>query len=44
MQLLIRCHKIGEAEKKLYDFVAEYFGKENTFLVLNVDPATVTGS
>ena len=37
----IRCHQIGEAEKKLYSFVAEYFGKENTFFVMNVDPATV---
>ena len=35
------CHRIGEAEKKLYSFVAEYFGKENTFFVMNVDPSTV---
>ena len=39
--IAIRCHQIGEAEKKLYSFVAEYFGKENTFFVMNVDPSTV---
>ena len=40
-QLAIRCHQIGKAEKKIISFVAEYFGKENTFFVMNVDPATV---
>ena len=37
----IRCHNIGKAEKELYLFVSEYFGKENTFFVMNVDPSKV---
>ena len=39
--IAIRCHKIGEAEKKLYSFVAKYFGKENTFFVMNVNSSEV---
>ena len=31
----VRCHFFGEKEKSLYDFVESYFGKENTFLVIN---------
>lgn len=39
--IAIRCHKIGETEKKLYSFVESYFGKENTFFVMNVSPSEV---
>ena len=35
----VRCHTFGKAEKRLYDFAKEYFGKENTFLVLNTEEA-----
>ena len=33
----VRCHTFGKAEARLYDFAKEYFGKENTFLVLNTE-------
>tara|TARA_E500000178_G_scaffold351891_1_gene414040 strand:+ start:4989 stop:5996 length:1008 start_codon:yes stop_codon:yes gene_type:complete len=31
----VRCHFVGEKEKALYKFAESYFGKENTFFVIN---------
>ena len=33
----VRCHVFGDAEKRLYNFAKQYFGKEHTFLVLNTE-------
>ncbi len=33
----VRTHKFGEREKKFYQFAEKFFGKENTYLILNVD-------
>ena len=33
----VRCHTFFKAEARLYDFAKEYFGKENTFKVLNTE-------
>ncbi len=33
----IRTHLFGEREKNLYQFAEKYFGKENTYFILNVD-------
>ena len=37
----IRCHEIGDKEKKIYALCKEYFGGENTFFVMNVQSDNV---
>ena len=34
----VRCHEIGDKEKNLYRYAQAYFGKDNTFFVINNDP------
>ena len=36
----IRTHKFGEAEKKSFDFLSDYFGRENTFLTVKKSEKT----
>ena len=33
----IRTHLFGEREKNLYQFAEKFFGKENTYFILNID-------
>ena len=35
--IAVRCHQVGGIEKNLYLYLQEYFGKENTFFVINTD-------
>ncbi|MDA9719520.1 hypothetical protein N9U60_03940 [Betaproteobacteria bacterium] len=33
----VRCHEFGEKERELYAYGEQYFGEENTFLIMNVE-------
>ena len=37
----VRCHEIGDKEKHLYRYAQAYFGKDNTFFVINNDPKKI---
>ena len=37
----VRCHEVGDKEKNLYRYAESYFGKENTFFVINNDPKKI---
>ena len=37
----VRCHEVGDKEKQFYRYAESYFGKENTFFVINNDPKKI---
>ena len=37
----VRCHEVGDKEQNLYRYAERYFGKENTFFVINNDPKKI---
>ena len=37
----VRCHEVGDKEKSLYRYAESYFGKDNTFFIINGDPKKI---